>query len=174
MRRLLLILAALGLLAACAGPTQLGFSQQEWQAMTAQKRQQLMEQYRARNSYKPVTVYAGPKIRVHLLKGKAAMPPFIEKYSFLPVQFSMKPGKCSYVELESATSNNSTEMKACYDGLHLSLDPSTYDSDKKMGTAHFAYTPLWLSGFTYADVSSSGYVDLENTSITIKALNKPE
>lgn len=174
MRRLLLILPALGLLAACAGPTQLGFSQQEWQAMTPEKRQQLTEQYRAQHGYKPETVYAGPKIQVRLFDGKAAMPPFAEKYRFSPAGFTMKPGKCSSVELESANSNNSTEMKVCYDGVHLSLDPSKYDPDKKMGTAHFAYTPLWLAGFTYTDVTSSGYVDLENASITIKALNKPE
>jgi len=161
MRRLLLILPIFALLASCAGPTQLGFSQQEWQSMTPQKRQQLSDQYRALSSYKPATVYA-------------AMPPFAEKYRFAPSEFSIKPGKCKHVQLSSVDSTHYTEMKVCYDGLHLSLDPSKYDPTKIMGTAHFAYNPLWLSGFSYSDVTSSGYVNLEDTTVSIKALNNPQ
>lgn len=174
MRRLLLILPTLALLVSCAGPTQLGFSQQQWQAMTPQQRQQLIDQYRQAGSYKPATVYAGPDIEVALLNGKAAMPPFTQKYNFAATNFSINPGECEHVRLSSINSTNSTSMKACYDGLHLSLDPSKYDLDKKQGTAHFAYNPLWLSGFTYSNVTTSGYVDLENTSLAIKALNNPQ
>lgn len=174
MRRLLLVLPALALLASCAGPTQLGFSQQQWQSMTPQQRQQLAQQYHSLSAYKPATVYAGPNIQVSLANGKAAMPPFAEKYSFAATNFSIKPGSCKHIQLSSMNSNNFTEMRVCYDGLHLSLDPSKYDPTKVMGTAHFAYNPLWLSGFTYADVSTSGYVNLEGASITIKALNNPQ
>ncbi len=161
------------LLAACAaGPNQLGFSQAQWDNMNRQQQRSLLAEYNSlkEHPYQIKTVYDGPAIQVYVLNGEAFMPPFVQPYALEATSFNMQPGECRWERLESTDTNKSVMMRACYDGLYLSLDPSPYDKDKQAGTVHFAYNPLWKRGFTYSSVNSMGYVRLHDVAISIKAI----
>lgn len=172
MFRLLIALASIALLAGCAGPSQLGFSKQEWQSMSPQQQQQVVAQYHDLNSnpYKPETIYDGPNLYVNVLQGQAAMPPFDQEYSFEATAFNIEPGQCQSIGLYSVDTSKSTTLHVCYDGLHLALDPSRYDSSKRKGSVFFAYNPIWQRGFTYSNVQSTGYTRLKDAQISIKAM----
>ncbi len=174
MRRLLLVLPVLVLLTACSvGPNRLGVSAQQWQAMDDAQRAQMITGYQKIkwSSWKQrQTVFCGPDILVSLGKGTALMPPFTQSYAFQRVSFQMNPGRCRTVELNSVDTSNEVDLKACYNGLTLLLDPSRYDALKSTGSLRLDYNPLWKRGFTYAGVSSSGYVQLNKVNVTIKAI----
>lgn len=162
------------LLAGCAPtPSELGFSDQQWQGMNDQQRQQILAGYEqiqraSRNS----TVYAGPKIIVTITHGTAMMPPFTQALSYQPVHFEMKPGECRHVLLENLDGSREVKLPVCYNGLTLALDPSHYDLALSSGSMRFNYSPLWKQGFAYNGVSSRGLVHLAKVSVTIHALDK--
>lgn len=162
------------LLTGCTpGPTQLGVSAQQWQSMSDQQRQQILQGYQQiQNQPRNDTVYAGPKIVVSLAEGTAMMPPFVQPHPYHPVQFALKPGECLHVPLESANSNQSVNLPACYNGLVLALDPSRYDPILGGGSLRFNYTPVWKRGFAYNGVSSQGYVRLSKVNVIIHAMAK--
>jgi len=172
MMRLFLVLMLIVFLAGCAGPNQLGFSEHQWNQMNKKKKKALQAEYRyvQDNPYRIKTVYDGPNIDIYMLHGEAMMPPFDQYYSFQNDLFRMKPGECEMVRLNSLDTTNSVRMRVCYDGLYVSIDPSAYDKNKRRGTVHFAYNPIWKRGFTYSDVNSKGYVRLHDASISIKAI----
>lgn len=160
------------LLTGCApSRQQLGFSASQWQAMTPLQQKEAGANYaiiqKIFQKNNTATVYDGPSIRVQLLQGTVLMPPFDRRYDFEPVSFTIAPGPCRRVRLDSVDTTDYVDMRLCYNGLRLSLDPSYYDITKSEGTVHFYYNPLWKRGFTYRDVATDGYVHLENTSITI-------
>ena len=172
MYRLLGGLLFILLLSGCAGPTQLGFSHYQWSKMSDQEKKSLKAEYHyvQNNPYKIKTVYSGPDIDIYMLNGEALMPPFEQAYSFQNELFRMKPGTCEYIHLRSIDTAHSVRMRVCYDGLYVSMDPSAYDKDKRRGTVHFAYNPVWKRGFTYSNVNSKGYARLSDASISIKAI----
>lgn len=172
MYRLILGCFILLLLAGCAGPHQLGFSNQAWNQMAEPKRKALLADYEylQDNPYQIETVYNGPDIDIYMLNGEAMMPPFEQEYSFQNDLFRMKPGECESIRLRSIDTDHSVSMRVCYDGLYVSMDPSRYDKDKRRGTVHFAYNPIWKRGFTYSNVKTTGYARLRHASISIKAI----
>ena len=160
------------LLAGCAvGPRQLGFSQSQWQSMNKTRQQQLIANYNQIKAAKPNSiVYKGPDIRVSVKEGTAMMPPFLRPQEYLAANFRIQPGQCRNVRLRGADDSGSVILRACYNGLVLTFDPSHFDPTKRTGTLRFSYNPMWKRSFTYTGVSSSGYVRLDNATVTIRAI----
>lgn len=161
------------LLVGCVGPNQLGISSQQWQAMSKAQRHQMLKNYKKlkKTAKKNMqTAYNGPNLQVYLMQGRAMMPPFTQSYTYETVRFKITPGHCRNIRLNSIDTNNHVDMKACYNGLTLALDPSHYDIEKADGSLRFDYNPVWKRGFTYSSVSSTGYVHLQDVNVTIKAI----
>ncbi|WP_048875432.1 hypothetical protein [Candidatus Coxiella mudrowiae] len=170
--RILLILSAFWLTGCTVGPRELGFTPQQWQMMNPTERKQLRANYyQIHNTLELKTVYQGPRIQVALFRGIALMPPLFQAYYFESVKFKIAPGKCQHVQLTSWDQAHFVKLTVCYDGLTLSMDPSRYDFEKAKGTLLLTYNPLWKHGFTYNDLSSLGYVRLQNTNVTIKTIS---
>lgn len=173
MRKFFCLLIAL-CLSGCASSGRLGISEAQWQAMSPVERQQALENYSKLKSDFSATQtkvsYDGPLLSVYMLRGKAVMPPFTRSYEIETTEFKIAPGACKHIMLRSIDTANYTYLQACYDGERLSLDPSRYELDKGLGTVSFLYNPIWLRGFTYSQIKSSGYVRLEDASVSIKAI----
>lgn len=173
MFRQIFILISVLLLASCTiEPRQLGLSQMQWQSMDKAQQQKLVAGYhQIKQAKSNKTVYNGPDINVSIAKGTAMMPPFIRPQPYLATNFCLGSGQCRYVRLTSAGNSDSVSLQACYNGLVLVMDPSHYDPTKSSGTIRFAYNPIWRRGFTYSGVSSSGYVRLNQASVTVKTIS---
>lgn len=168
------VLAAILLTGCTPGPTQLGLSQQQWQTMSDQQRQQILAGYdQIQHAPSNKTVYAGPKIVVSLSQGTVMMPPFLQPQHYQPVQFEMKPGQCHSIALQSLNDSQQVNLPVCYNGLMLALDPSRYEPLLSSGSLRFSYTPLWKRGFAYNGVSSQGYVHLTKVNVVINAVLQP-
>lgn len=170
--QILLILGTLLLTSCTVVPRELGFSPKQWQMMSATGRKLLqVDYYRIHNALQLKTIYQGPRIQVVLFGGTAMMPPLFQAYYFESLRFETNPGKCRNVRLTSWDQTRSVKLTVCYDGVTLSFDPSRYDLSKTKGTLFLTYNTLWKHGFTYNNLSSSGYVRLKNADVTIKTIS---
>ena len=170
--QIFLILGTLLLTSCTVMPRELGFSPQQWQMMNAKGRKLLqMDYYRIHNALQLKTIYQGPRIQVVLFRGTAMMPPLFQAYYFESLRFETNPGKCQNVRLTSWDRIRSVKLTVCYDGVTLSFDPSRYDLSKTKGTLFLTYNTLWKHGFTYNNLSSSGYVRLKNVDVTITTIS---
>ena len=170
--RILLILGTLLLMGCTVGPKELGFSPRQWQMMNPTERKQLQAgYYQVQNALQLKTIYQGPRIQVTIFGGAAMMPPLFQAYYFKSARFETSPGKCQSVQLTSWDQAHSVKFTVCYDGVTLSLDLSHYDFTKTKGALLLTYNTLWKYGFTYDNLSSSGYVRLQNANVTIKTIS---
>ncbi len=164
------------LLAACApSPRQLGLSNQQWQAMTVEQQQQLQADYAKTQRWfadndTRLQAYQAAPIDVTLQRGEAMMPPFQHPIAIAPISARFYSGQCKNLRLHSPESGSQVKLKACYNGLRLALDPSSWQFSQRQGTLFFYQNPLWESGFTYVDVNSRGYVRLQEADIQIKTV----
>lgn len=175
MLRIITGLLLMVLLVGCAPQTEVGFSTAQWQQMPSKAREEVLANYRKIKQQSPVPqqIYDGPEIGVYLLKGEAVMPPFFDRlYAFQTKYFEISPGVCKWLILQSIDTDHSTTLQVCYDGLKLVMDPSRYELDKRHGTVQFDYNPIWKRGFTYDNVSTTGYARLSHLQVSIKALPK--
>lgn len=167
----ILIVLSFILVGCAVTPERLGISSIEWGKMTTVQKQNVLKE--SHQSIHPAkTIYLGPDVEVTLSKGTARMPPFVKTYPYKAVHFQMRPGECRSVRLISTEEVNHVFLKACYNGFTLSLDPSRYELNKRAGTMHINYHPLWKGGITYKHLSSSGYVRLRNVNVRIKNLTQ--
>lgn len=167
------MISAILAMTGCVGPTRLGISPEQWQALDNTQRHQLVESYqkvKQTSDTQLKTVYTGPDLLVYLSQGTAMMPPFTQSYTYETVKFTITPGHCRSVVLNSIDTEKHVNLGVCYNGLTLLLDPSHYNIEQAEGTLRLDYNPVWQRGFTYSDVSSKGYVRLKNVSVTVKAI----
>ncbi len=177
MLRFLLLLSFVAVLAGCAAtPSRLGISQKQWASYSPARQQEIMAGYQkikqAKSDEKKQKVFNGPRLSVYLAEGKARMPDEELAETFQTMNFQINPGQCKSVSLNSIDTQDKVSMNVCYNGKTLSMDPSRYIFSGRDGTAHFDYHPIWKTGFTYSDVSTSGYAHLTHAHVTIKALPK--
>jgi hypothetical protein len=164
------------LLSGCANdPLRLGIAESEWENYNIVEQQKLFANYRQIVAEHSSVVKDKSKdfgdifLDVSIYGGKVMMPPFINWSVYKPVKFRIFKGKCCNIVLSHATDATSqTELAVCFYGNTLYLDPSYYDLTKKDGSISIHFSPLWLSGFSYKEVSSSGYVRLKDVTIEIK------
>lgn len=161
-------------------PTKLGISESEWEGLCKNKQQVLLSNYKKiteeRSGFlkesknkKEDNIY----LEVAIHSGKIAIPPFNNNHEdwqdYKPVKFNISEGECRDITLQHFSNNKiNTELSACFYNNTLYLDPSHYDLEKKNGSININFSPLWLTGFSYKNISSSGYAKLNNVTVEIK------
>jgi hypothetical protein len=172
--RFLIVIFSFLMLAGCAtvSPNKLGISQSQWSQYSEQQRQQIIHNYHQAQAVEH-QLHAKNNHSVLAVKiqgGQVLMPPYTNLQAYQPVAFDIKAGSCHQkVALLSANgSQQKTNLKACYSGDILFLDPSPYDPNLAKGALQFAYMPLWKRGFTYNNVTSSGFTKLTGGSVFIQ------
>jgi len=177
--QLLLFVAPLFLLGCAANiPEKLGVSDLEWTSYSQDKQKNLLAVYermmKERESeaekQEANKTLSGSFLAVSIYGGKIMFPPsFINWQNYKPVRFTIFKGECHNIEMmQSSGSDVKTELGVCFYGNILYLDSSRYDRTKKAGSVSIYYSPLWLTGFAYKDINSSGYVRLSNVTVEIK------
>lgn len=185
MRRkiLLLILVPLFLLGCTSTsvPTKLGISDLEWTSYSKDKQATLITNYYqiAEEHKNTVKKQESKKINnenfllVKIYNGHIMLPPlFINWHNYKPAQFTIFHGQCRDIVLEGSGNNSKTLLRSCFHDNTLYLDPSRYDLTKKNGTVSIKSSPLWVSGFVYKGINSSGYVRLSDVTVEIKQLEQ--
>ena len=151
-----------------------GMSKQEWQKLNEQQQANLSKKYWLIKKKHLLTLkksYSTPykKINVKLVKGSALMWPEKKKLAFMPVALELSAGSCKELELFSTGKLSSTKAEVCYDGKHLSLDPSHWQEKFANGGLIIARHHLWKQGMVYQNLNSKGYAALTNTSVFVRA-----
>ncbi len=180
--RTLIVIAILLFLSGCASvsiPTKLGMTEVEWSSYTPDKQEVLLanyEKFAAENKYikdKESTVANDMFLEIGIHDGKVMMPPFNGWQDYNPTKFIISKDQCRSIVLQQPTDETAhTELEVCFNGNALYMDPSHYDLTKKNGTISINFSPLWLSGFSYKGINSSGYVRLNNVTVEITQAEK--
>lgn len=175
MLRIILLVGMPLLLTGCLSPATLGISETEWQTYSPEQRDKIKTgYYEVLKSHSNVEEQSGELenslLSVKISDGTAKMPPFTQPSAFKPVDFELTNGSCRTITLENLDGSQSVDVKACFQGKSLFIDPSAYEVSKKVGSIRLHYSPIWTRGFTYSHISSSGYAHLENVNVTVKVL----
>ncbi len=161
----------------------LGVSELEWTSYSQDKQKVLLTNYErvtkeraselGQQQKKDKNALDVQALEVSIYGGKAMFPPaFINWYAYHPVHFNILSGECHNIELiQTADVESKTELRVCFHNNVLYLDASNYDLTKKFGSVSIYHSPLWSSGFAYKEISSSGYVKLNNVTVEIKQLD---
>jgi hypothetical protein len=166
----------------CANiPANLGITESEWANYSLEKQQTLLSSYESftekRNNEKKkiIDVNNNAFLEINIHDGQVMMPPFINWQNYQPVNFVISQEQCRDIVLQHPSNEDyKTELGVCFKGNTLYLDPSHYDAKKINGSISIGYSPLWLSGFVYKKISSSGYTRLNNITIEITMKNAGE
>lgn len=180
--RTLVAVAILLFLPGCASvniPARLGMTEAEWSSYTPDKQEMLLanyEKFAAENKYikdKESTVASDVFLEIGIHDGKVMMPPFNGWQDYNPTKFIIFKDQCRSIVLQQPTDETAyTELEVCFNENALYMDPSHYDLTKKNGTISINFSPLWLSGFSYKGINSSGYVRLNNVTVEITQAEK--
>jgi len=176
--RILIAVTIIIFLFGCAGvsaPTKVGMTESEWSGYSPNKQKLLLANYKKfvvefnkSIKNKKSAVVGSVFLEVGIHDGKVMMPPFNSLQSYNPVKFIVFKNQCRRIILQQpANKKVHTELGVCFYGNILYLDPSHYDFTKKNGSISINSSPLWLSGFAYKGISSSGYVRLNNATVEI-------
>lgn len=154
----------------------MGISEVEWSNYTPEEQAKLKEGYRAVKKSKLAENSApdGSRVQLQISGGKVTMPPFTETRQYSPFTVEVANGDCTKVDIKSADGDKTTKMQVCYYGKTIYIDPSRYDPNKAQGSIQLHYSPIWDRGFTYQNVSSTGYVHLTNVNVVVKRYDNHE
>lgn len=152
--------------------TNLGIAEAEWSNYTQQKQQELLNHYEKAteeyNKFKNSGVDEKIFLEIGIHGGQVMMSQFYSWQNYNQANFIIFKGQCRDIVLQNSTNENiQTELSVCFLENTLYLDRSHYDLTKKIGSISINYSPLWLSGFAYRGISSSGYVKLNNVTVEI-------
>ncbi|MCL5261082.1 MAG: hypothetical protein M1561_05340 [Gammaproteobacteria bacterium] len=170
-------LASLFALFGCSTtPSELGIAAGEWHSYSQEKQQAILDNYRKINAEniaaakheKKSDKLAPTYLVVQVSDGKALMEPFINWQIFKPAAFNVNQDECTEVKLFSTENEKSINLRSCYKGNTLFIDPSRYDMAKKLGSVTINYSPLWQQGFVYSGINTYGYARLQNATFAIK------
>jgi hypothetical protein len=169
-----LLLVVSFLFAGCVfSPKYLGICNLEWESYSPERQKKLIADYR-KIVKKRDGLLKGQKSKnlskdflvLDIYDGKIMLPPtFINWQDYQPIKFTIFKGQCLDIKMTQ------TILGACYIGDILYLDPSRYDPRRELGTVSIPFSPLWLTGFVYRGVDSSGYVKLNNVTVKIEQKN---
>lgn len=169
MRFVILIFAMLCLVGCAVSPHTLGISNKQWDQYSEAQQQNLVANYeQIQASDLNANIDYNNFLVVGIKGGTAMMPPFTASYRYNPVKFTIPAGTCEIVTLHSVIGVSSVDLTACFKNKVLYMDPSRYELNKKLGSIKFHALPLWNNGFSYHNISSSGYTRLRNVTVTIK------
>ncbi|MCL5261669.1 MAG: hypothetical protein M1561_08435, partial [Gammaproteobacteria bacterium] len=160
-------------LAGCAttntpSPAMLGIPAKEWNNYDSELQEQLLGNYQKISSESSKYISEDEKINVgekalqiKISGGQVMMPPFIGWSSFKPANFIIGEDSCRELSLFKLDNKTKVDLRSCYIGKVLYLDPSNYDLTKKDGSISINYNPLWEQGFTYTGISTTGFARLK-------------
>lgn len=172
---------AVCLIAGCSGAPY-GMPAQEWASLSMPEIQELQENYQRikdlrqeEKSWQERSKITSttPKIELKIEGGTVKMPPFVKRVEYKPAKLVVYQGHCRSVKLQEKKGKKKIELEACYLGDIVYLDSSKTDYQWRHGSLRFYYVPIWLSGFTYNNINSQGYVGLNDATINIKVLVPP-
>ena len=183
--KLLITIITVVFLSGCAGvstPTKLGITKSEWVSYGKDKQKLLLSNYDKFTKERGKLIKKAKKnlnssyfLEVDIHGGKVMMPPFNNLQDYVPVSFVILKEQCRNIILQQPTNKKMhTELDVCFYGNTLYLDPSHHDLAKKIGSISINSSPLWLSGFSYKGITSSGYVRLNDVAIEITQKNAEE
>lgn len=173
----ILVIFIFFVLTACSTftPETIGISSSEWNNYSPAKQQEIINNH---NDLVNSARLEAPEtsnnscLQVNISDGAALMPPFTAEYPYYPASIKLADGTCKTVILTAKEEGDrQITMCACYFNNALFLDPSLYEKDKKFGSIRMRYSSLWDDGFTYHKVTSSGYVHLQDATVTVKHLS---
>lgn len=172
----LLLLFSFGLmLSACSVETLYGINTQEWNKMSEKQKKKVQDGYaKVQNTllhedrYK--SNYETPVLNVVVYGGWIMMPPFDKHYRYEKVNISLAEGQCTKTTVRQEGGEKVLPLKICYTDEFLQIDPSPYDPDKMHGSIVMHASPLWLRGYTYKHINSTGYAKLKNAHVRVQAL----
>lgn len=174
--KLIYILLTVLLLNGCANisdATKLGIEKTQWAAYDQNKQKELLANYKkinkefANRAKNNIDTKDGI-LTVNISNGKAMLPPFNNWQDYSPVKFTLAKNQCNDINVYKPNDAKIyTKLRACFYDDTLYLDPSYHDLNKKHGSISIHYSPLWLSGFTYKEVTSSGHVRFSKANIEI-------
>jgi len=170
---ILLIALLLNGCASISDATKLGIKETQWANYSQDKQKELLANYKKINkefvsAVKNNIETRGDSLSVNIYNGKAMLPPFDDWQDYAPIKFTIAKNQCNNISVHKVNDTNiSTKLRACFYNDTLYLDPSYHDLSKKHGSISIHYSPLWLSGFTYKEVTSSGYVRFSKVNIDI-------
>jgi hypothetical protein len=165
-------------------PEKLGISNLEWMSYSQDRQKSLLADYaqmqkelagKEEEKKEDYKISIGTYLEVSIFGGKIMFPPsFINWQNYEPVRFVVFKGECSNIPImQISDSDSKTELGVCFQDNVLYLDSSHYDLTKKMGSVTIYSSPLWLNGFTYKDISSTGYVRLSNVNVEVTQKEAP-
>ncbi len=172
MLRLIFITFVMLSLVGCAvSPESLGISSAKWNKYSEAQQQELIANYeQIQGAALDAPIDDNNLILVRIKGGTVMMPPFIVGYAYNPLQFMITSGTCRTLPLNSTLGMGFVDLTACFKNNVLYMDPSRYELDKKFGSIQFHALPLWQQGFSYRNISSSGYARLQNVTVAVKQI----
>ncbi len=180
MYRLVIIFLLLGLLcSACTPASQhLGIPASQWENFPKSKRRQLMLAYKKASKRwdhlveRPINKN-GHYLKITMEKGLVMMPPFDRVYPYDKKQFFIYADTCRSINLKAhLEQKKQIDMRICYLKDQLLLDISHFDDLDTDKVARLNRHPLWKKGLVYPNVSSRGYVRLQDVQISLISYDK--
>jgi hypothetical protein len=175
-RQVIVMLGVLSL-TGCATPGRLGISENEWQNYSPDQQAKIKAGYYEllRNKLDSTKGIAdGSVLHVKISGGQVNMPPFAQLYNYTPIEFDITSGESRTITFKEENGKKKVDVKALYSNKTLYLDPSRYDVMKRIGSIQLHYSPIWDRGFSYQNVSSSGYAHLTNVNVALRKYDKDE
>lgn len=170
-------LAIVSIIAGCSG-VPYGIPSKEWSALSMPDIKDLQENYQRikdlreeEKSWQERTKITAttPRIELNIQGGTIQVPPFVKRVEYKPIKLVVYQGHCRSVKVHEKSGKKKTELEACYLGDIVYIDPSKTVYQWRHGSLRFYYVPIWDSGFTYDNISSHGYVVLQDATIKITA-----
>jgi len=175
MKLIYILLIAL-LLNGCTGisdATKLGIEETQWVNYSQNKQKELLANYKKINkefadAAKNSINTKDNILNISIYEGKVMLPPFDGWQDYMPVKFTLAKNQCSDMNVyKTNDAKIYTKLRACFSNDTLYLDPSYHDLSKKHGSISIHYSPLWFTGFTYKEITSSGHVRFNKVNIKV-------
>ncbi len=159
-------------LTGCVSNADMGINNDQWRLLNDKQKQNFTAHYRENKDFQKHRQYQpGPtRITVRIRNGTANVTPSFDASRFYATKFQLRDGQCKRVPLIAVQKSGQANLTACFTNQVLSLDPSRYKVKDREGTLFLNYNPVWLHGFTYYGVSSSGYAGLSGVDITVNSM----
>lgn len=172
MKRIILLLITLAL-SACVTPARLGISEAEWANLTPEQQAKIKDGYfevKKHRSGPDRIVPDGSNVHLKVSSGKIGA----TACNYSSFEIDVQSGNCQTVKVKQLDGDKTVDVQACYYNKTVYLDPSRYDPNKSIGSIQLHCSPIWDRGFTYQNVSSSGYAHLTNVNVAVRRYNNNE
>lgn len=177
MNRIILLLITLAL-SACVTPARLGISESEWGNLTPEEQAKIKQGYfevkKNKTAGQEKIIPDGSVVHLRVSGGKVGMPPFASAYDYTPFEVDVHSGECQNINVKELHGDKTVGIQVCYFNKTVYLDPSRYDPNKSIGSIQLHYSPIWDRGFTYQNVSSSGYAHFNNVNVAVRRSSNNE